>query len=289
MDQQRLVRVCPSSINLYGHRFKLWCLSTPLRSRPLSTNVTVFVAGCLHHIYLMPISPRLRSSTSPNAETQFTHNISLADNLITILTTATPSRYQSISFHGPLSTSATHQYSSSLTLAEMVAIWYSPQSRGEVAGSLCSSHLQCDDVCYDESITSPQAIYSNDSYVFNCLILGGFLLFVSVILITAIGLLADALHWAAYITTQIQPIDEGNHSESLFLLSLSLSEAITIEREKFFVKEMRDYGPGEEGVCYRSLGDMYDVEAVREVLYEKYGKKAFIKHMAASESNENNK
>jgi hypothetical protein len=177
----------------------------------------------------------------------------------------------------------------------MVSIWYSPQSRGEVVGDICSSHLQCDPLCRNELISSPETVYSSDSYLFNSLILGAFLLFLLVSLLTLSGILIDAVYWAAYLTTQIQPLDdEANHSDSLFQFALSLSEALTVEREKYFAREMR-HGEGGEGggvgggLIYQTQEEMYDIEAVRESLYERYGKKTFIKHMAVSESNENNK
>jgi hypothetical protein len=259
------------------------------------SNTTIFLAGCLNHIYLMPISPASRSLSDG---IEYTHNISLADDLINVLTSTSPSRYHSVSFQTSLS-SASSQYSSAgspLTIAEMVSVWYSSE-RGELVGNLCSTHLQCDVVCFDELLTSPKREYADQSYLFNCLILGAFILFVLVLLSTTLSLSLDALHWTAYISTQIQPMDSGDlsHSASLFQLYCALSNAIKVERERYFAEEMSHHsgsgnGNGNEwGMVFKTHDDQCDVEAIREALYEKYGKNTFIKHMAVSESNENNK
>lgn len=233
----------------------------------------------------MAISP---ISRSPTEDTEYTHNISLADDLINILTTTSTSRYQSVSFQGSLSSTSNPQYSQSLTVAEMVSVWYNPQSRGELVGNLCSTHLQCDNVCFGEVVTSPEREYSDDSYMFNSLILGGFLLFVLILLTTSISTSLDAIYWTGYISMQIQPMDDLTHSVSLLQLSYTLSKVIIAERERFFAEEM---GPttSDQGLIFKTHDDRCDVEAIREALYEKYGKKTFIKHMTVSESSENNK
>lgn len=226
----------------------------------------------------MPISPDHRSL---DKESSYTHNISVGNSLITLLTTTSPNRYESISFTSSLSST----YTSSLTLGEMIVRWYSVDTAGELVGNICSTHIQCDSVCSDEVISSPKLVYSSDSYLFNCLILGGFVLFVLVVLMTTISILVDFINWTAIATTQIKPLDEGNPSESLLNLAYSLIEAIITESEKCKATEP----VVGDGVIYRTHDDKYDIEVIRNVMYEKYGKNTFIRHMVVSESSENNK
>lgn len=225
----------------------------------------------------MPITPRSRSISEA---IDYTYNISVGNSLITILTTTSPSRYQSKSF-----SSSAAPYTSSLTLSEMISLWYS-SNNGALVGNICSSYIRCDSVCSDEFISSPKLEYSSDSYLFNCLILGGFILFVLVVLVTSISILVDLIYWAAYGTAQIQPLDEGTPSESLFHLAYSLLEALITERERYFT-ECEQHR--EEKFTYMTHDDKYDIETIRSAMYDKYGKNIFIRHMAVSESSENNK
>lgn len=214
----------------------------------------------------------------------YTYNITLANKFVTILTSTGPNRYSTVNFHGSLSTSSLNQYSNDLTLNDMINIWYTDKTKGELVGNICINHIQCDDICQDEYITSPSQQYTHQSYIFASLLLACFLLFALVLIITALSLLMDIFYWAVYTTTtQIQPSDEEFNSKNLLDIFFLLKTILSCERDRYFQENTID------AMTYQTYDDCYNIETVRETLYDQYGKQTFIKHMVASESNENNK
>lgn len=247
----------------------------------------------------MPISPlyRYRESSwtdsdmstflqeSDQNNPKYLYNITLENNFITILTSTGPNRYNTINFHGSLDQdNIQSQYSNGLTLSEMINIWYNDDSKGEIVGNICFNQIQCDNICQDEYITSPSQQYTHQSYIFASLLLACFVLFALVILITSLSLLMDKIYWTVYSTTQIQPSNEEIvDNQSLIDIFFTLKTILSSEQEKYQQEKIINM------LNFETDDDCYNIETIRETLYDKYGKQTFIKHMVASESNENNK
>jgi hypothetical protein len=129
-------------------------------------NTTVFIAGCIHHLYIMPFDPVYRFVEVSDSDEKVARRVDRSTgmwsdsakfgSLATLEGSGGPFRWDTVNFAGSQEHTGARtsppQYATPSTLGEMVRIWSKSTTLPDIAGDLCATSPQCGDYCNHEEI-----------------------------------------------------------------------------------------------------------------------------------------
>jgi hypothetical protein len=176
------------------------------------TNTTVFIAGCIHHLYIMPLDPVYRYVEVSDTEEMVARRVETTSgmwsdsakfgSLATLKGSGGPFRWDTVNFAGSQPHTGSRmippQYPTPATLGQMVLIWSQSQIP-DIAGDLCATSPQCGDYCNHEDISA--FVIPVRSQLYQALNgLSAFLLLLVVVVIIYV-VSTDAVHEVSLLAT----------------------------------------------------------------------------------------
>jgi hypothetical protein len=191
------------------------------------TNTTVFIAGCIHHLYIMPFDPVYRFVEVSDTDEMVMRRVERSTgmwsdsakfgSLAKLEGSGGPFRWDTVNFAGSQEHTGSRmvppQYPTPATLGEMVRIWSKSQIP-DIAGDLCATSPQCGDYCNHEEITA-FVIPVRDQLYQSLNGLSAFLfLFVIVVVVYVVS--TDAVHEVSLLATYHLDINTATTTNQTF-------------------------------------------------------------------------
>eukprot|EP00602_Paraphysomonas_sp_CaronLab_P010018 CAMPEP_0185037034 /NCGR_PEP_ID=MMETSP1103-20130426/30908_1 /TAXON_ID=36769 /ORGANISM="Paraphysomonas bandaiensis, Strain Caron Lab Isolate" /LENGTH=1442 /DNA_ID=CAMNT_0027574831 /DNA_START=372 /DNA_END=4697 /DNA_ORIENTATION=- len=255
--------------------------ATSLYYDRVSSNITVFVAGCLHHVYITPIDPfrrdlRYKEVSAGLGRWKRSTNL---DRFARVNSVIGPFRWFRVNFPGSSVEYGARvspvQYPTGATLGEMVSIW-ARSNTPDIAGDLCGDTPQCGAFCNNEELTAARVPLREQ--LFRRLGFASISVLAIVLVVICVLLLTDGVHRRVG--------EEGLSDDKDDLVNTFVAQ----RRAKRLLEENDDDGTGEmvpsPGV-QRSRGS--GIAMARAAMNITFGKKRFARQQMTSGSSENQK
>lgn len=200
------------------------------------SNTTIFIAGCIHHLYIMPFDPVYRYVEVADSDERVNYRVAKSDgmwgdaadfgSLASLKGFGGPFRWNTVNFAGSQNHTGSRlrppQYPTPSTLGEMVKIWSTSQIP-DIAGDLCATSPQCGKYCNHEDITAFVIPVRTDLYQsFNAF--SAFLLIATLCTIIY-AVYSDAVHQVSLLATY--QLELGSKDQTFAAIYLAQKKAQT--------------------------------------------------------------
>jgi hypothetical protein len=234
------------------------------------TNTTVFIAGCIHHLYIMPLDPVYRFVEVTDTDTRVARRVQDSTgmwsdsaqfgSLANLKGSGGPFRWSTVNFAGSYNHTGSRlsppQYPTPSTLGDMVMIW-SKSNTPDIAGDLCATSPQCGKYCNHEEITAFDIPVREEFYqAMNAL---SALFFLTIFTVLVLVTLTDAVHHKSIIASYQLDLLVGAKHKSLSIAEVYLiQKQAQSEMEEFERQMTKDDDDGETAVVIDTSLDDFD-------------------------------